>query len=295
MIAQIGQFLDHLTLECGLSPRTRAAYGADLVDFARVAEAAGVTAAAGVTRRLVLDYLHRQRDRGLSVNTISRRLVAIRMFLRYLQQEGLLAENVTEVMDTPRVWRVLPGTLSVKEVDRLLTAAVPGDPYGQRDRALLELLYATGLRVSELADLRLEDVHFDAGYVRCTGKGSKVRIVPFGDTARRHLERYLRDSRPSLLRARASGHVFVTRRGTRFGREAIWRLLRSYARRAGISRRVSPHTLRHSFATHLLANGASLRLIQEMLGHANIATTQIYTHVDPNRLKAVHAQYHPRA
>ena len=295
MQALVDQFLDHLTLECGLSPRTREAYGSDLADFNRFATAHGVHTAHAVTRPLVLEYLHHGRDRGLSVRTIARRLVAIKMFFRYLLQERLLAKDVTEVMDSPRLWKVLPGTLSVRDVDRLLGMIAGTDPLALRDRAMFEMLYATGLRVSELGGLALEDVHAGECYLRCLGKGNKVRIVPFGQTARGHLDRYLAEARPALLRARTSRQVFLSRRGSGLSRKSLWKIVRNYARRAGIERKVSPHTLRHSFATHLLANGASLRTIQEMLGHADIATTQIYTHVDASRLKSVHEQFHPRA
>jgi integrase/recombinase XerD len=295
MLALIDQFLDHVTLECGLSPRTREAYGTDLADFNRFAESRGVHSAHAVKRPLVLDYLHHGKDRGLSVRTLARRLVAIKMFFRYLVQERLLNRDVTEVMDSPRLWKLLPGTLSIREVERLLASVIGDTPLAVRDRALLELLYATGLRVSELASLTLEDVHTDDSYLRCLGKGSKVRIVPFGDTARRCLLRYFGEARPVLLGTNASRHVFVSRRGGGLSRKTLWKLIRGYARGAGVTRKVSPHTLRHSFASHLLANGASLRTIQEMLGHADIATTQIYTHVDSNRLKSVHAQFHPRA
>ena len=295
MLPLVDQFLDHLTLEEGLSPKTRAAYGGDLADFSRFVQAAGVHSASRVTRKLILEYLHALRNRGLSVSTLARRLVAIKVFFRYLVREGLLQRDVTGVMEAPRLWKVLPGSLSVKEVDRLLAAPSGETPRALRDKALLELLYATGLRVSELADLKMEDVHLEVGYLRCTGKGNKVRVVPFGDVARKHLDRYLREARPALLKQRSAAEVFVSPRGRKFSRQGIWKLLRGYARRVGITRRVSPHTLRHSFASHLLANGAPLRMIQEMLGHADIATTQIYTHVDEGRLKAVHQQFHPRA
>jgi integrase/recombinase XerD len=295
VIALVDQFLDHLTLEEGLSPKTREAYGGDLADFSRFAQAAGVHSASGVTRKMVLDYLHDQKNRGLSVSTIARRLVAIKVFFRFLLQEGLLTHDVTGVMEAPRLWKVLPGTLSMKEVERMLAAPAGDAAPALRDKAMLELFYATGLRVSEMAELTLENVHMDAGYVRCTGKGNKVRIVPFGDEARRHLVRYLGEARPKLLGKHASDQVFLTYRGAKFSRQGIWKLIKAYARRAAITKDVSPHTLRHSFATHLLANGAPLRMIQEMLGHADIATTQIYTHVDQGRLKSVHQQFHPRA
>ncbi len=291
----ISQFLDHVGLERGLSPNTRAAYGADLIAFDAFLGRKGIEAFNDVMRQHILDYLMAERERGQAVSSISRRLVAIKVFFGFLQREGLLDRNVTEAMDSPKLWRILPGVLSMKEVERLLQTPAGEDRMDLRDKALLELLYATGLRVSELAGLTLDDVHFDSGYVRCLGKGNKVRVVPFGEQARRGLERYLAEGRPKFARPNTGGHVFLTQRGTGFSRKGIWKLIRDQARRAGIEKPVHPHTLRHSFASHLLANGAPLRVIQEMLGHADIATTQVYTHVDDGRLRQVHHQYHPRA
>jgi integrase/recombinase XerD len=242
-----------------------------------------------------LEFLQAEKDRGLSVNSISRRLVAVKVFFRYLQQEGMLDRNVTEAMDSPRLWRILPGLLSTRDIERLLSLPFGEERQSLRDGALLELMYATGMRVSEVAELKLEDVHFESGYVRCFGKGSKMRVVPFGEKARERLQRYLAQGRPRFCREGTPRHVFLTYRGRPFTRKGIWKLVKDYAGRAGVSRPVSPHTLRHSFASHLLANGAPLRVIQEMLGHADIATTQVYTHVDQGRLRSVHARYHPRA
>lgn len=295
MIALVEQFLDHISFECGLSPKTREAYGGDLADFSRFAQAAGIHAPREVTRKLLLSYLEHERDRGLAMNSISRRLVAIKVFFRYLVQEGLLEKDVTAVMESPRLWKVLPSTLSVKEVDALLRAVIGDDRMAIRDRAMMELLYASGLRVSELTNLTLDDLHLDSGYLRCLGKGNKMRVTPVGGTARVAIERYFQESRPKLAVNPAVRQVFLTRRGTGFSRKTIWKQIKLFAKRAGITKVVSPHTLRHSFATHLLANGAPLRMIQEMLGHADIATTQVYTHVDQNRLKSVHQQFHPRA
>ncbi len=291
----IDQFRDHVLLERGLSNNTAEAYGADLARFAAFLKQHGIRSVNDIERDDVLDFLMDEKDRGASMNSISRRLVAIKVFLRFLQQEGMLARNVTDVMDSPKLWRVLPGVLSMREVDRLLAAPTGNDRYAVRDRALLELFYATGLRVSELAALCLEDIHFDEGYLRCFGKGNKARVVPFGERARQTLSRYLAEARELFGPDLAERRVFVTRRGAGFSRKSIWRLVKQYAMKAGIDKDVSPHTLRHSFASHLLANGASLRVIQEMLGHADIATTQVYTHVDRSRLRSVHARFHPRA
>jgi integrase/recombinase XerD len=198
-------------------------------------------------------------------------------------------------MDSPRLWKILPATLTLKEVERLLDAPKKAGRLHLRDRALIETLYGTGLRVSELAQLKLDDIHFDAGYLRCMGKGSKERVVPLGGAAAAAIRRYLDESRADLLKQRESRLLFITYRGGGLSRKSIWKLIKHHARAAGISKKISPHTLRHSFASHLLANDAPLRVIQEMLGHADIATTQIYTHVDQSRLKAIHNQYHPRA
>ncbi len=295
MNALVSQFLDYLLLERGLSPNTRRAYASDLRTFCAFLQAHAIRSFNDVERRQILDYLQEQKQAGLSVPSLCRRLVAIKVFFRYLLQEGLLDQDVTEVMDTPRAWKTLPGVLSVREVSHLLESPVGDDRFALRDRAILELLYATGLRASELAGLTIEGLHVESGYVRCEGKGRKVRIVPFGSQAQSHLMRYLRETRGAFLKSPSDRAVFLTRRGRAFTRNALWRLVKRHVRRAGIRKPVSPHTLRHSFASHLLANGAPLRVIQEMLGHADIATTQMYTHVDAKRLRAIHARYHPRA
>jgi len=291
----IDQFLDYVSLELGLSLNTRQAYEHDLRSFHSFMDGAGVRSFNSVTRKHILDYLMAEKERGMSLNSISRRLVAVKMFFNYLLREGLLANNITEVMDSPRLWRILPGVLSSREVDRLLAAPVGTGRIALRDKAMLEVMYATGLRVSEVAALTLEDIHFEEGYLRCTGKGQKMRVVPFGDHARESLRQYLSESRPEFAGENTGRNVFLTYRRKGFTRKGIWKIIKNYAARAGIRKPVSPHTLRHSFASHLLANGAPLRVIQEMLGHADIATTQIYTHVDQGRLQAVHATYHPRA
>ncbi len=247
-------------------------------------------------RKDVLEFLMAERERGLSVNSVSRRLVAIRVFFRYLQQESLLDRNVVEIMDSPKLAKILPGVLTSREVERLLDAPDLKEPRGVRDRTILELLYATGLRVSEAAALAVGDIQFDSDYLRCFGKGSKARVVPFGRQAKDFLTRYIDQVRPGFLRDDdAEGQLFLTRLGRGFTRQGLWRLVKGYAQSAGISKNVTPHTLRHSFASHMLANGAPLRIIQEILGHADIATTQVYTHVDEGRLRASHSQFHPRA
>ena len=247
-----------------------------------------------VERQDILDFLMEQKDRGLSSSSISRRLVSIKVFFRYLQQEGLLRKNVTETMDSPKLWKVLPGTLTYKEVERLL-ATPATKKLALRDKAILETLYSTGLRASEVSALTIDSIHFEEGFLRCMGKGRKERVVPMGDSARQVVRQYLNELRPLLAKKPDVKALFLSNRGQPFGRRRIWSMIKKYAREAGITKNVKPHMMRHSFASHLLANGAPLRVIQEMLGHSDITTTQIYTHVDSSRLKSVHSQFHPRA
>lgn len=293
----LDQFMDYLTLERGLSANTRLGYGHDLSEFLAFLSRKGRAGIQEVVRRDILDFLMESKQKGLAAPSLARRLVAIKVFFRHLSREGLLAANVADAMDSPRLWKILPPTLTVEEVDRLLAAPDVSTPRGLRDRAILETFYATGLRVSELAGLALESLHFDAEYVRCVGKGDKERVVPIGRRAISAVQAWLERGRPAYAAkgGGASRAVFLSRLGTPLSRVTLWRHIRAYARRAGIRKEISPHTLRHSFASHLLANGASLRVIQEMLGHADISTTQIYTHVDQSRLQSVHHQYHPRA
>ncbi len=295
MNALVDQFLDYVSFERGLSPNTRSSYQADLKALVLFLELKNVSSFNDVTRKHLLDFMMSEKDRGVSVNTIARRLVAIKVFFSFLVREGMLAHNVTEAMDSPKLWKILPGVMSVKDVDKLLAAPCGEDRIPIRDRAILELMYATGMRVSEVADLETDWINLDEGYLRCTGKGNKVRVIPFGDKAGQAIREYLKNGRPLFLKEKVSPHVFLTYRGTKFSRKGIWKMIKTYAKRAGIAADVHPHTLRHSFASHLLANGAPLRVIQEMLGHADIATTQIYTHVDQGRLRTVHSQFHPRA
>ncbi len=296
MHALVDQFLDFVSLERGLSPRTREAYGNDLSRFIDHVGRLGVSSINGLKRDHVLGFLLAGKKAGLNSSTLSRRLVAVRVFLRYLQTEGLVLQNVTDAMDSPKLWKNLPSTLTQREVGQLLQTPDAEKKLGLRDRAILETFYASGLRVSELTGMKLADLHFDGGYIRCIGKGNKERIVPLGRTAAAALRRYLDEVRPLLAHDNAAEqHVFLTGRGTAISRKSVWQNLRRDAITAALGKKVSPHTLRHSFATHLLANDAPLRVIQEMLGHADIATTQIYTHVDPSCLKGVHARFHPRA
>jgi len=295
MKALISQFLNYLSLERGLSFNTREAYESDLDSFAAHLGEMKISSVNEIKRDHIMDYMEEERGRGVSVNTISRRLVAIKVFFKFLQQEGLLSDNVTEAMDSPRLWRILPDTLSMREVERLLGAPSGDEREILRGRAILELLYGSGLRVSELCFLKTGDLNMDAQYVRVTGKGQKTRIVPFGTRALDAIKIYLTESRPSYMKKGDSEYVFLTYRGKPFSRKGIWKFIKQMALKADIQKNISPHTLRHSFASHLLANGAPLRIIQEMLGHSDIATTQIYTHIDQGRLLSIHAKYHPRA
>lgn len=295
MNSMLEKFLEFLALEKGLTRNTSIAYGLDLRDFIQWLQRHRISTLNDVKRRHIMDYLLDQREKGRAATTLSRRLVAIRVFFRFLQQEGLIGANVTDAMDAPRLWKILPETLSIEEVDRLLKAPDLKQALGVRDKAMLEVLYSSGLRVSELTTLNIDDIHADAQYIRCMGKGRKERIVPYGASAKAYLQRYLDEVRPRWNRNPQQRAVFITRRDHPLSRKTVWYLIKKYARTAGVHRDISPHTLRHSFASHLLANQAPLRIIQEMLGHADIATTQIYTHVDSGRLKSVHQKFHPRA
>ena len=293
----IDAFLDYLTIECGLSVNTLQAYQRDLQRFAEFVGAQEADDWPAITAEQVIDFLTKEKapPRNLAVPSVSRALVAIRMLFRFMSSEGLVPRDVTEHLESPRLWMTLPEVLDRRAVDRLLTAPnADEDRWPLRDKAILEILYATGARASEVADLTVRSVNREVGYAHCIGKGRKERIVPVGRRALEALEAYLTSERPGLD-SLGDEHLFLTHTGRRMGRETLWRLVKKYVVRSGVSRRVSPHTLRHSFATHLLEGGADLRAVQEMLGHVDIGTTQIYTHVDQNRLKAIHKKYHPRA
>jgi integrase/recombinase XerD len=243
------------------------------------------------------DFVGWLADQKLAPASVARHIVALRMFLRYLQLEGVIRDNLAELLGSQKLWERVPEVLSPPLVAQFLEAPGKYDTYRLRDRALLELLYATGCRASEVSHMKLADVHLDDGFCKCHGKGNKQRIAPLGEAAVEAIRTYLEDERPPLAAsaARPPDWLILSRRGRRLRREAIWEIVKKYAARIGAPKTIGPHTLRHSFATHLLAGGADLRQVQEMLGHASIATTQIYTHVDRSRLKKVHAKFHPRA
>ncbi len=283
-------FLQYLTVERRLAERTVAAYAADIAAFLRQHRGAATAVQPEDIRR----HLERLRRAGLSPRSRARRLSALRSFFRFLLAEGLVERDPTALLQQPKMGRHLPAHLSPDEVDRLLAAAATSDPVGLRNSAMLQTLYACGLRVSELVNLPVTAVQLERGFVRVMGKGNKERVVPLGEEARHAVRQYLAGARARLLGNRRSEALFVTRRGRPMSRTRFWQIIRDCALRAGIAKRLSPHVLRHSFATHLLARGADLRAVQEMLGHADIATTQIYTHVEGERLKTIHKQFHPR-
>ncbi len=287
-------FLDYCAAECGLAGNTIDAYRSDLEHFLRAVGCTDEKALASLTSSRLVAYVDAGRRSGLAPTTVWRRMVAVRMFFRFLVFEGVLETDPAEGFQTPRMWRRVPEVLSVEQVEALLSAPPLDDLFGLRDRAALELLYATGARASELCGLDMGDLNLEYAFVRCYGKRMKERLVPMGSRAISALKAYLSESRPKLVGGRTQAAVFVTRSGGRMSRSALWARVRKWARAAGIGSDVHPHTLRHSFATHLLSGGADLRSVQVMLGHSDISTTEIYTHVDRTRLKTVHQQCHPR-
>jgi integrase/recombinase XerD len=288
-------FLDYLQAECGLSLNTRKGYRRDLQRFFAYLTAAGVKELAKLSTRDIEGFLRYIRDEGLSVSSVARALAGIRTFCRYLVDRQILRSDVSGVIDSPKKWHRLPTVLDDAAVRELLAAPDDRqDVHFLRDRAALILLYATGMRASELGQLKVSDVNFNLGTVRVLGKGNKERIVPVATAALDALTDYIERYRPKLVKTSATQALFLSRSGRRLRREDVFRLVRKYVRRAALRGNVSPHTLRHSFATQLLSRGADLRSVQEMLGHADIATTQIYTHLDAARLKAIHKKFHPR-
>jgi integrase/recombinase XerD len=270
------------------------AYGRDLDRFVGFLANRGVVQPSGVTATLMRDFVYHLKDQGLKPTSIRRNVSATRTYFGYLAAEGLVSEDPTDRLELPRTWRRLPGVLSRNDVELLLDAPDPTDSVFWRDKALLEFAYASGVRVGELITLRTRDLALEDGFASVIGKGSKERLVPVGRAALRALLVYLREVRPRLERGRGGGVVFLNQRGRPLTRMGVWKILRKHVERAGIRKRVTPHTLRHSFATHLLEGGADLAAVQEMLGHADISTTQIYTHVDREYLKDVHRRFHPR-
>jgi integrase/recombinase XerD len=288
------RFADYIALEQGLSLRTQEAYGKDLDRFAEYADVKGIAAPLDITARTLREYVYHLKDLGLAPASIRRNVSALRTYFRFLTGDGIVVRDPSERLETPKRWRELPDVLTVDEVQRLIAAPTLDDNMVFRDRALLELAYGAGLRVSEWITLGVRDLILEEGLIRVFGKGSKERLVPIGRSAIGAVAVYLRELRPRLEKGEGKGILFLNARGRPLTRMGAWKILRGYVERVGIMKHVSPHTLRHSFATHLLEGGADLRAVQEMLGHVDIATTQIYTHVDREYLRQVHRSYHPR-
>ena len=290
----IEAYLGHLAVERRVSPHTVDAYRRDLSQLSEAA--AGLGRPVDALDRRALEAIVRQlMGEGRSPRSVARAVACYRGFYRFLVVSGRRRDNPADDLRAPRAWKTLPKFLSTDEVDRLLESPDTTQPRGVRDRALIELLYATGLRVSEMVSLRQQDLNLESGFLTCTGKGRKQRLVPVGDEAAAWLTRYLREARPALLKQRSSPRLFVNARGgAALTRVGLWKILKGYGKQAGVGRRLSPHVLRHSFATHLLERGADLRAIQMMLGHSDLSTTQIYTHVLEARLRAVYDKFHPR-
>ncbi|MEW6353979.1 MAG: site-specific tyrosine recombinase XerD [Pseudomonadota bacterium] len=292
--ALIESFLDAVWMESGLSENTLAAYRADLQALAGWLAGQGA-ALCTAQRHHLLTYLSARAKRRASPRSTARLVSSMRRFYRHMLAQGTLQHDPSALLSSPKLGRPLPKSLTEPEVEALLNAPTPIDALGLRDRAMLELLYACGLRVSELVGLRVAQVNLRQEVLRVTGKGAKERLVPFGEEALAWLQRYLREARPGLLEGRVSDSLFISRRGAALSRQAFWHRIKHYARRAGIATHLSPHTLRHAFATHLVNHGADLRVVQMLLGHSDLSTTQIYTHVARERLKELHARHHPRA
>jgi len=288
------QFRDYLALEAGNSRHTVDNYLRDVRRLARYAQGKGARGPDQVTAVQLREFIYFLKDLGLAPATIRRQISALRTYFRFLVREGHAARDPSERLETPKQWRTLPAVLTVAEVEKLLEPASE-EPLAMRDRALLEFAYATGARVSEVVGVKLQDLVYDERLVRVFGKGAKERIVPIGRRALGAVALYAREVRPSLDRGKGKGVLFLNARGTPLSRVGAWGIIKQAARRAGLTKRVTPHTLRHTFATHLLEGGADLRAVQEMLGHADLATTQLYTHVDRDYLRTVHKQFHPRA
>ena len=295
METHLDLYLDYLTVERGLAPNTRASYSADLLKFLTYLKAGGISDWSQVRYSEVMGFLSQSQEQGLAPRSRARMLSALRGFFKFMLRDSHLRESPVANLASPRLRRQLPVILSVAEVERLLARPNLELPLGQRDTAMLEVLYGTGLRVSELVSLTMGRVNLEVGFLVVLGKGSRERIVPAGEAATEAVRSYVKEARPLLLKGRTTETLFVTNRGAAMTRQGFWKLLKKYGHEAGLKKKLSPHILRHSFATHLLERGADLRSVQMMLGHADISTTQIYTHVARERLREVHKKYHPRA
>jgi len=291
--AVIDRFLDAIWMERGLSENTLGAYRADLMALQQRLASQGVDLVAA-SKSDVLAYISWRVEGGAKPRSTARQLSSFRRFFRYLLREGVISEDPTAHIAMPKIGRALPQSLTEEEVDSLLAAPNVTDPLGHRDRAMLELLYATGVRVSELINLKMSQMNLNQGVLRIIGKGDRERLIPLGDEAQDWLGEFIEGPRAEILLERQSEYLFPTRRGDRMTRQAFWHIIKRYGKKAGVSKKLSPHTVRHAFATHLLNNGADLRVVQLLLGHSDVSTTQIYTHVARERMKELHARHHPR-
>ncbi len=290
----IDPFLDYLSVERGMAKNTILAYRQDLNIYLDFITKRKIVALSNIAKNDIIEFMISEKTKGISPTSISRRLAAIRMFHRFLARERILKLDPTTLIDSPKLWKKVPDTMSLNEVEALINQPNVRNHQGLRDKAILETLYATGMRVSESTDLKTNNVNLDIGFLRCIGKGNKERVIPLGKKAIHSINRYLENSRQHFLNKKTSDYLFISRSGAKLSRQSIWKLIKRYAQEAKIKKPIKVHTLRHSFATHLLERGADLRSVQEMLGHSNISTTQIYTHIDKDRLKTIHKQFHPR-
>ncbi|HBS58291.1 MAG TPA: site-specific tyrosine recombinase XerD [Firmicutes bacterium] len=295
MESYVNEFINYLAVERGLAKNTLESYGRDLRQYYSYLNNDRIDAVNQASRATILAYLEQLQSKGRAVSTISRNLAAIKSYYQFLVRERYLDKDPAANLESPKLEKKLPKILTISEVEELLKQPNSFLPTGMRDKAMLELLYATGIRVSELISLNVSDVNLEMGYIKCYGKGSKERIVPLGSIAAKCVQEYITRGRGKLVRTYDEPALFVNHHGNRLTRQGFWKIIKKYAQEATITKEITPHTLRHSFATHLLENGADLRSVQEMLGHADISTTQIYTQVTKNRLKEVYEKAHPRA
>lgn len=292
----IDSFLTYLTVNKGLSRNTLESYSRDVSKFTTYLKSNKIKNLQDVNEDTITGFLSFLRNKKLSVKTVNRNIVSVKQLFNYLRIEEIIKEDPLRNLKTPRLVKSIPDILSLEKVDKLLSVPSKNESYeGARDSAMLEVLYSTGVRVTELTELKLNKLNLDHGYIIVIGKGNKERIVPLGKAAIEKIKKYLADSRSEILKGKTSGYLFVTKRATKMTRQGFWKLIKKYALEAGIDSKISPHTLRHSFATHLLERGADLRVIQVMLGHSDISTTQIYTHLEKEKLKEIHKKHHPRS
>ena len=291
----VKNFIFYLSVEKGLAQNTLDSYQRDLKKFTQYLKQHNIADVEAIARRIVSNYLYEQKELGLSSSTISRNIASIRSFFQFLLREQKIKDNPCSDLESPKMEKKLPHIISSQDIEVLLNQPQVGEKIGSRDKAMLELLYATGIRVSELVSLNIGDINIKMGFLQCNGKGGKERMIPLGSMAIKSVQDYLRSSRPIILKKNENKALFVNQHGKRLTRQGFWKILKKYSQKAGITDDITPHTLRHSFATHLLENGADLRSVQEMLGHADISTTQIYTQINRRKIKEIYNQTHPRA